>query len=105
MKYLPMFAGVTAAMAIGGCAETGKISTDIANACNANLPIVQALAPIASADPTGAAIVAGIEGGCTLDGMVQMTINDSKPVTATNSGASANWVETSTAVLKTIAKK
>lgn len=92
MKSIYLF-GLPVVMTLAGCASTiSKITT----ACNHNLPIVQALAPVAPAIPYGSAIVAGIEGGCTAAGILQMAENDKLPVTPSNSGDSAGYVATST---------
>jgi hypothetical protein len=90
---------------LAGCATATAISNDIATACSDALPVVNAAAPIVSADPTGALIVGSIQGACTANGMAQLTINDTKPVTPTNSGASAIWVATSTDVVRALVAK
>lgn len=90
---------------LAGCATATAISDDIVTACNDALPKINAIAPIVSADPTGALVVGSIQGACTAAGMAQMMLNDKAPVTPTNSGASAMWIATSTALVQELAAK
>lgn len=102
MKRAPT---IFAIVLLAGCSTAAAISADIATACNDAAPIVGALAPIVSTDPTGAMVVDSLQCACRLNGQVQMTLNDKAPVTPTNSGNSAGWVKSSVAFLQSLAKK
>lgn len=72
------------------------ISADVTTACGAAAPLVSAVQNQANggAAQTASAAVQALAAGCTINGQVQMTLNDAAPVTATNSGNSALWVAT-----------
>lgn len=98
-------ASIFAIALLAGCSTAAAISADIGTACNDAAPAISKLAPIVSVDPTGALVVGSLQGACTLNGQVQMTLNDTAPVTPTNSGNSAGWVKSSVAFLQSLANK
>lgn len=89
---------------LAGCSTAAAISDGIAKACADALPVVNAVAPIVSADATAAMVVGSLNGACTVNGQVQLTLNDQAPVTATNSGNGAAWIAQSVAFLQGLAK-
>jgi len=74
------------------------IAPDIAKACAVAAPGIAAL----QGKLTGqnAATLAALTEACKPQGQKDMTANDTKPVTATNSGDSGAWVRTTLAFLK-----
>ena len=100
MKRTYLFAAVL----LAGCSTAAAISAEIAKACADAKPVIDTVGPIVSVDPIGATTVASLQAACTVDGQIQMTLNDGKPVTPTNSGHSAGWVQQSLAYLQTVAQ-
>lgn len=78
-------------VALTACAFATQISNDVTTACNwvkDAAPLVETVAPVTVPGLTSVVAM------CTAEGMVQASINDTQPVTPTNSGASASWAVT-----------
>lgn len=82
--------------------SVGEVSAGIAQACTRAKPKIALLKLVLTG--TARDYLDSVDQGCTDAGQVAMTLKDGAPVTATNSGDSAGWVDDTIAFLKSVAQ-